>query len=50
MPGMSSLARGIFQRKEVVENWVKSLKGVFSGPLFRVGEDVGCKSSRVEFL
>lgn len=41
MTGTPSLARGIVQRREIVENWVKSLKGLFSGPLFRFGEDVG---------
>lgn len=44
------MARGIFQSREVVENWVKSLKGVFFGPLFRFGEDAGCESSSVEFV
>lgn len=50
MPGMPSLARSIFQRREIVENWVKSLKGIFSEPLFRFGEAVGCESSSVEFV
>lgn len=52
MPGMPSLARDIFQRREIVENWVSNLKSVFPGLLFRilkVRENVGCVSSCVEF-
>lgn len=49
-PGMPSLAKDVFQRRETVENWVKSLKGIFSGPLLRVGEEVGCESPDVEFV
>lgn len=47
---MSSLAEDVFWGRETVENLVKSLKGIFSGPLFKVGEDVGCESSGVEFV
>lgn len=52
MPGMLNLARDIFQRREIVENWVSSLRSVFPGLLFRslrVEEDVGCMSSCAEF-
>lgn len=53
MPGRPSLARGLFQRREIVESLVSNLKTVFPGLLFRslmVGKDVECVSSRVEFL
>lgn len=52
MPKMPSLARDIFQRREIVENWVSNLKHVFPRLLFRslrVRENVGCVSSCVEF-
>lgn len=35
MPGVPSLTRDIFQRREIVENWVSNLKSVF--PELHVG-------------
>ena len=51
MPGRPSLAGGLFQRREIVENYASSLKSIFPGRLFRslrVGKDVECVSSHVE--
>lgn len=50
MPGMVSLARGIFQRRDFVENGVNNLKCAFPGLPFRsprAGEEGGCESSSV---